>query len=165
MNLRQFKQKSSTNTTKKQSAFTLIELLVVISIIGILIAIGTVSYQKTARLSRDSKRRGDLEQIRQALETYRSENGFYPYPGQLEVYTQNATLQSILVPNFMQKTPEDAKYSGGYYYRYEVDSTTPIQYSLCASLEVDPSQTLNRCTGNQCGNSGSILCNYEVENP
>ena len=51
--------------------FTLIELLVVIAIIGILITVGAVSYQRAVRLSRDSKRKTDLEQIRQALETYR----------------------------------------------------------------------------------------------
>lgn len=149
----------------KQYGFTLIELLVVISIISILIAIGTVSFQKTARLSRDSKRRGDLEQVRQALETYRSETGFYVDSTQNEIYLEDdATFQSEIVPGYMQNTPRDAKYSANYRYRYAVDGNSPILYSLCASLEVDPGQTLNRCTGDQCG-SASTPCNYEVENP
>jgi prepilin-type N-terminal cleavage/methylation domain-containing protein len=63
---------------KLLKGFTLIELLVVIAIIGILITVGAVSYQRAVRLSRDSKRKTDLEQIRQALETYRSEEGVYP---------------------------------------------------------------------------------------
>lgn len=101
--------------------FTLIELLVVIAIIGILITVGSVSYQRAVRLSRDSKRKTDLEQIRQALETYRSENGSYPLGGSWE---------SDLEDGFITTVPEDL--INPYIYTPEGSSTT---YSLCATLE------------------------------
>lgn len=142
----------------RQIGFTLIELLVVISIIGVLVAIGIVSYQKTAQLSRDSKRKGDLEQVRQALETYRSENGFYPRAG-----SNNVTLSAIgsgyLETDYIQKLPEDPK---SYTYRYVVPGANPVLYSLCAYLEISPSMTLSRCGSSSCTGG---TCNYEVQNP
>lgn len=104
--------------------FTLIELLVVIAIISILIAVGSVSYIRAVRLSRDSKRKTDLEQIRQALETYRSENGIYP--------TESGSLPSGLTPDFINTLPLDPKNPTSVY-TYTRPSTTT--YSLCATLE------------------------------
>lgn len=106
--------------------FTLIELLVVIAIIGILITVGSVSYQRAVRLSRDSKRKTDLEQIRQAMETYRSENGTYP---------ASATWEADLEAGFITAVPEDS--TNPYIYTPGGTLTT---YSLCATLEsVTPS--------------------------
>jgi len=103
-----------------KKGFTLIELLVVISIIGILIAVGVTSYQKSVKLSRDSKRKADIEQIRQALETYRSVNGAYP------------AAESSLVPDYIRELPTDPK-DRVYTYTYLTDTT----YTLCADLELD----------------------------
>jgi len=130
-----------------KKGFTLIELLVVITIIAILVGVAAVNYQKTVQLGRDSKRKADLEQIRQALETYRSEVGTYP-----------AAL-STLVPNYISTLPTDPK-TGTYVYR---PSTAPIRtYGLCAYLEINPGQTLTTCSGQSC-TSGT--CNYEKLNP
>jgi general secretion pathway protein G len=104
-----------------KKGFTLIELLVVIAIIGILITVGSVSYQRAVRLSRDSKRKTDLEQIRQAMETYRSENGAYPASG---------TWQSDLENGYITSVPEDDV--NAYTYTPNGSLTT---YSLCATLE------------------------------
>ena len=102
----------------KKKAFTLIELLVVIAIISILITVGSVSYIRAVRLSRDSKRKTDLEQIRQALETYRSETGAYPAD------------TSLLVSNYITTLPTDPKTPSSSY-----EYTPPTTYTLCASLE------------------------------
>lgn len=119
--------------TKK--AFTLIELLVVIAIIAILITVGSVSYLRAVRLSRDSKRKTDLEQIRQALETYRSENGVYP---------TTAEGTAVLDPDYISVVPTGPK-SDTYDY-----TGTPTSYSLCASLEIIETPA---------------TCNYVVTNP
>ncbi len=105
--------------TKK--GFTLIELLVVISIIGILIAVGSVSYQKSVKLGRDSRRQTDLEQIRQALETYRSEEGVY------------APDLDDLSPDYLTVVPVDPQ-TGDYSYTRD----TVVTYTLCApEIELD----------------------------
>lgn len=107
-----------------KKGFTLIELLVVIAIISILIAVGSISYTRAVQLSRDSRRKTDLEQIRQALETYRSENYSYPATGSL----------SALEPNYITDIPTDPKQgTGSYTYTYTRSSTTT--YTLCAELE------------------------------
>lgn len=103
--------------------FTLIELLVVIAIIGILIAVGSISYTRAVQLSRDSRRKTDLEQIRQALETYRSENNAYP-----------ADTTSLTTGGYLSTLPVDPKTgTSGYVYTYTRLTTTT--YTLCAQLE------------------------------
>jgi len=63
----------------KNLGFTLIELLVVISIIGILASLTLVSYTGAQKQTRDTQRRSDLNQYRNALENYASANsGLYP---------------------------------------------------------------------------------------
>ena len=47
--------------------FSFIEILVVVTIIGIISAVGMVTYTEFIKQSRDAKRKGDLEQIRGLL--------------------------------------------------------------------------------------------------
>jgi general secretion pathway protein G len=116
----------------KKLGFTLIELLVVIAIVGILLAIGTPSYITTMKQSRDTRRKTDLEQIRQALETYRAENGFYP------------TDDTLLVSDYMAALPTDPR-NGTYTYT----RLTTTTYTLCASLEtITTPATCNWIVGN-----------------
>lgn len=61
--------------------FTLIELMIVVSIIGILAAIGIVSYRHVLQNGRDAKRQGDLGVIQSALELYHSDQFVYPLGG------------------------------------------------------------------------------------
>lgn len=129
--------------------FTLIELLVVIAIIGILVAVGTVSYQRAVQLSRDSKRKTDLEQIRQALETYRSEIGSYP---------STNTWEADLVPDYISSIPSDPK-SNEYVYAAGA-GVLPTTYTLCAALEKEP--TSPACTSTSCG---TVSCNYQTTSP
>lgn len=62
---------------KKKLGFTLIELVIVIGLLGILATAGFTSYIHSMQVSRDAKRKTDLESIRQALEMYKSDNGNY----------------------------------------------------------------------------------------
>lgn len=67
------------NAKSRSFGFTLIELLVVITIIGILVSLGTVSYSTTQKQARDSRRRQDLRAIQNAFEQYYADNSSY-YP-------------------------------------------------------------------------------------
>ena len=133
------KSKIYSPTPKRKRGFTLIELLVVISIIGILLAVGVTSYQRASQLSRDAKRKTDLEQLRQALETFRSENGSYPTAGQGGL--------NALAPDYITVLPSDPRDG---IYQYTPTGNPPVTYTICASLELVESPA---------------TCNYTVTQP
>src|SRR3990167_9593443 len=60
------------------TGFTLIELLVVLTVIGLLVTAATVSYTSTIKRNRDTRRRQDLALMRDIIESYRANFGFYP---------------------------------------------------------------------------------------
>lgn len=130
-----------------KKGFTLIELLVVISIIGIIIAVGTASYVTAMKQSRDSKRKTDLEQIRQALETYRSQNMTYP--------AESGAIPSSLSPNYISTIPTDPKSSTYSYW------SNGSNYVVCTSLENSSLPANVSCAGLSCGGT----CNYFVTRP
>ena len=132
----------------KNRGFTLIELLVVIAIIGILLAIGTTSFITAQKQARDSKRKADIEQIRQALETYRAENGSYP--------TGSSGSPTGLTPDYITTLPTDPKSRS-----YGYTRTAATTYEICGSLEIDPPGTVS-CTAS-CGSG--VTCNYKLVNP
>jgi len=62
----------------KNKGFTLLELLVVISIIGVLVSLGAVSYSTAQKKGRDAKRKSDLKSIQNGFEQYYSLENSYP---------------------------------------------------------------------------------------
>lgn len=145
------------NIRQNQKGFTLIELLVVATIIVVLSAIGLVSFSSAGKSARNSKRKADLETVRQALVLYKSDNGEYPNGVTGSNYaTMIATLSS---GNYISDpTPVDPKdgqdscpssmvtpitvYAAasstcGYTY-----SGTPSTFTLSAPLENEPTYTL-----------------------
>ena len=124
----------------KHKGFTLIEILVTVIIIAILTAIAVVSYVSINRRSRDVKRKSDLEQVRQALEMYRSDNGFYP----------------AVDPSTFPKSTQ------GYYYAATNENNNNYYgYCLCALIE-NTSDAVSTCTTPSLSPS---TCNYGVRQP
>ena len=107
-----------------QKAFTLLELLVVIAIIGMITAASVVPYTNFVKKSRDARRKVDLEQMRAALELYKSNNTEGVYP-------EAASLETALVPNYIKNMPEDPQ--GGEYDYACVNACK--DYTLKANLE------------------------------
>lgn len=105
--------------------FTLLELLVVIGIIGILVAIGTISYTNAQKRARDSKRRGDMQAMSRALEQYNAQNnGVYPAD------TSCTGLTSFLAGSL----PSDPK--TGAYDLSGACAADGSAYCICAQMEV-----------------------------
>lgn len=130
----------------KIEGFTLVEILVVATIIALLAAVAAVSYSSLSKSSRDAKRKADLEQVRAAIEIYRSNNDSSSYP------TGDWTaLGTALIgpPKYIESMPSDpvsSKYN--YYYSGSVSD-----YTIGAYLESSSSTTCGACgTG--------IVCNY-----
>lgn len=113
--------------------FTLIELLVVISIIGVLSSVAMTSLNAAKTKARDTKRLSDMEQIRLALELYKSDHGFYPDEnssnGSWEMsYEDGADFLDALkdegyFPNGVPVDPVNVAGTCYYYYRYPVTSS------------------------------------------
>lgn len=142
----------------KIKGFTLIEVLVVMSLMGILMAISLTAFYSTRKSARDARRKADLEQIRSALEMYRSDVGAYPTP--------NSTTNPNWFTNFsisygsdvyLPVVPSDPISTNLYYY----NRPTANSYNVCSTLELSTNLTPTPANCGSCGQN----CNYKVTNP
>ena len=139
-----------------RAGFTLIEMIVVITIITMLIGGSALGYGRYQRNARDARRKSDLEQIRAALELYRSNtiNGNYPSsyyaPG-----WQNSI--SPYFGNSVSNIPKDPSTKVDYVYKSVptwCSGSACASYNLYANLElvagtndcrVDPNKPASSC--------------------
>ncbi len=130
--------------------FTLVEILVVVTIIAILAGIGINSYISLSRQTRDSRRRADLENLRSALEMYRSENNYYPF-----------ALSTLVPDKYVNAEPIDPKSGANYVYCPSPGVPgNQTNYDLCASLEQTNTTATCCSTNNSCGTG--VTCNYKL---
>jgi type II secretory pathway pseudopilin PulG len=113
----------------------MIELLVVTTIIIVLTTIGLVSYRQVGYSARNSKRKADLETVRQALVLYRTDTG--SYPSGFNFNTMITTISSYL----SSVSVTDPKNTGTYVYAY---SSGGVTFTLTAHLE--PNDTVYSIT-------------------
>lgn len=121
---------------KRILGFSLIELMVVISIIAILVALGSVSFTTAQKKGRDSRRRADMKATQNAFEQYFAVNGNY------------ATCNTMAQPNgeFLPGgLPEDPRPGWGSGYACSGNANT---YCVCALLE------------NESGNATNSNCSF-----
>lgn len=120
-----------------KKAFTLLELLVVIGIIAVLVSLGTFSYSTAQKKARDSKRKGDIRAISNALEQYYSICGFN-YP---TLPAGQTSLSIIYCPSpstgILNTPPTDPKTITP----YPCSSCDSSTYSVCATLEAETPST------------------------
>ncbi len=135
---------------KSHNGFTLIELLVVISIIGILAGLTLSSYSGAQKQARDSQRRSDLNQYRNALETYASaNNGKYPSTSGDSVSGTSIFINpGVLIPTFLGSLLNDPV-PATYTYYYFGDGSSGLIYKMYASMETGSYWIV--CSGGKVG--------------
>lgn len=136
-----------------KKAFTLVEILVVVTIISLLASIAAVSYSRFVKQSRDARRKTDVEQIRAAIELYRTFKGSYPtsiiFDGTGSITDGTAV--------YMSKVPNDPMFNGPMANTYYYTSSDPYQdYTLCTYTEGETDTT--SIVGASCGSP--LTCNY-----
>ncbi len=134
------------------------ELLVVIAIIATLVTLSAVSYTTVNKRSRDTKRRSDVEQLKNALEMYRSENRMYPSIGAGN-WTDAGSLSTALVSSYISGIPSDPKSTQAY--RYQATGLSGGNYyGYCLSALLESDDPLDTCTPDTVNSH-----NYGVKNP
>ena len=133
-----------------KKGFTLLELLVTISIIGILLAIGSASFSTAQRRGRDSRRQADMKSVQKALEQYYAVETEYP-----DSVSSGGSITTSGGEVTMNQVPYDPKNSGSYVYSYSKSATNDA-YCLCAYLE-------NLETGNADNAGANGVCSWDAD--
>jgi prepilin-type N-terminal cleavage/methylation domain-containing protein len=143
--LRHGKVTKNMNITRPSSGFTLVEMLVVVTIAGVLATVAYVSYRDARLQARDRSRMAQLEQLHAAIELYKDTHGEYPLPGCSANFFDVSTVGRWvgpgplasgttwgvqceeyilgLVPEFMDKLPENHTEGENVGIKYAVNST------------------------------------------
>lgn len=136
----------------KKRGFTLIEILVVSTLLAVLAVIGVTSYASISTRSRDAKRISDLEQVRSALEMFRTDNGSYP----ISAGAMSTSLAGLVTAGYMPVIPKDPKDPTSQYYYKPVGAAAPYyQYCICAQNET--------VKNTDC--AAMYSCQYYLKNP
>lgn len=144
--------------------FTLIELIIVITIIGILASVLMANFMTVRGKTRDAVRKKDLDQIRLALEAYRSDVNSYPTNAQMPAcgnQLTSGTSPNIVV--YMEKIPCDPLLASPTSYSY--NRLTATRYTLSTCLE-NPNESGEGVTSDaSCSSSGFGGKRYTVTSP
>lgn len=113
--------------------FTLVELLVAITIIGVISAVGLVSFTGVRGKTQDSVRKNDLRTLATALELYFQKNGEYLVDASTCPKTSNILYSDSEFANLINgPLPTDPKTDTNYC--YETDNEG-LNYKLLAKLD------------------------------
>lgn len=162
----------------RKRGFTLIELLIVIAIIGILSGLLFTNFSGARERARDSKRKTDLTQIKNALQLYYNDYGKFPSSGTGNTiagcgaagdsvcnWTSGTTAGSAFSAGnpaniYMGVLPGDPQ-SPTIQYAYATDVT--VDYKITATLE-NASDTDSAKSQSRCGVAAPVAKVYMVCN-
>ncbi len=139
--------------------FTLIEILVVVGIISILIGLGVTSYSAAQKKSRDARRQGDVQAIRDAYEQHYSLCSF-DYPS----YTPGNVPTSISCDSpsevIMETVPTDPL---GDAYEIVAGDSDAKTYTICPPVVRDVGGGDYRMETEDCTDVNKTCCVSNVQ--
>lgn len=132
--------------------FTLLELIIIMVILGVLAGLISGNLLNSLKKGRDSQRKSDLAQVKNALELFYEDMGEYPkfaitWEGKLCQTSACGANEKV----YMYKLPKDPK-NPTLSYSYNTDANGTY-YRLYSCLE-NPEQVLNTVSTN----NGSFTC-------
>lgn len=141
-----------------RKGFTLIEVLLVVVLLSILYVVGLSSYSRIQEKSLDQRRKADIEQVRLALEQYRSVNSAYPAASGASGLPFGTSGLTDANNTYIELLPQDPQYPVRQYHYATADD----DYVLSAELITPETVACQVPPGNDaCGQTGSGFdCNY-----
>lgn len=121
------------------SGFTLVELLLVIAIIGILISFLSISFFSVRQRTTDAQRKTDIQELRSALEQFRSDNDLYMTFGEYAAVNCGSPFKTATSNTYIQKTPCDPKTTGQKYFYFPYNAGFSYVLVSCLGNSEDPS--------------------------
>jgi len=110
--------------------FTLLEVLLVVSIVGLLSSAVFINFSLQIKKSHDAKRKTDVHELQVALETYYTDQGYYP-PGLPPAGQPLTSPDGQTV--YLSRIQKDPMEKDPLLYVYNATpSSMPISYDICA---------------------------------
>lgn len=144
---------------KSTKSFTLIELMIVIALMGALTGLIIGNFTASLKRGRDAKRKGDLQSIRNAIESYYEDKKSYPttivFGGKLCETAPCLSSEKV----YMYKVPADP--TSAYSYVYQTDVTGYFKLYSCIENTQDQGEgVLQSGYGATCGSCGA--CKFGI---
>ncbi len=144
---------------KSTKSFTLIELMIVIALMGALTGLIIGNFVTSLKKGRDAKRKGDLQSIRNAIESYYEDKKSYPttivFGGKLCETAPCISSEKV----YMYKVPADPV--SGFNYVYQTDVSSYFKLYSCIENTKDPGEgVLQSGYSATCGACGT--CKFAV---
>lgn len=138
---------------QKSSGFTLVELLVVVAILGLLLALVTISFREMQNRSLDSRRMADLESLQKALALYQVQHAQYPVETSgIDLTGTDVLNTTLLNENFLSgqvKDPINGVKNGLSYVYHYMTNASGSTYLISFCLETDTIQGRSEGCGNE----------------
>jgi len=159
---------------KNIKGFTLIELLIVMIILSALALLLIGNFMSSLTKGKDSKRKGDLNQLRQAVEMYYEDKRTYPpqskadnndfTTGVSDTYINKKNPFIVSGKTYINRLPEDPNTSFEYIY---ITDGTYYRFFSCIENNNDTSEGVSQTGfvgGPSCG-TGCPKCKYTIYSP
>lgn len=136
---------------KKKNGFTLVELIVVLGIMGILATMALLTINPIAQFQKanDAKRKAEINEIRAALEFYKTDNLVYPTAAEFAAAGCGGEFKSATV-TYIREMPCDPSTNVQYVYAPQ-GSAPHYAYQLHACLERIDDKDADTADATTCG--------------